>query len=49
MFMEAMHVLIMNQSYLISGFPPSQPIQMQSRVASHKGAWPAKIKDFSFP
>ena len=33
-----------------TGFPPSQThIQMQARVASQKGAWPAKIEDFSLP
>ena len=34
--------LIMSQSHLISGFPPSQPIRPE-------GAWPNKIKGFSLP
>ena len=34
---------------IISGFPPSQPIQRQSRGWSQKGAWPNKIEDFSLP
>ena len=46
--MEAMYALIMSRSHLISGFPLSQPIRMQSRVASQKGAWSAKLEDFSF-
>ena len=45
-FMEAMHGLIMSRSHLISGFPPSQPIRMQSRVAPQKEQ--AKLEDFSF-